>query len=98
VYRARHEPDRAAVDALLRLVEETVPVAAIVLDSSERPDGARAPFTGRESEVQAILRDTYAAMVAAGAQPNDTLAMLARSEPFSDHPHLIEVLKEENAQ
>jgi hypothetical protein len=97
VSRARDEPDRAAVDALLRLVEETVPVAAIVLDSSERPDGARAPFTGHESEVDAILHDTYGSMIAAGARPNDTLAMLARSEPFSDHPHLIEALREEIA-
>lgn len=97
VSRARNDPARAAVDALLRLVEETVPVAAIVLDSSERPDRTRAPFTGHESEVETILHDTYASMVAAGARPNDTLAMLARSEPFSDHPHLIAALKEEVA-
>jgi hypothetical protein len=97
VSRARDEPGRATVDALLRLVEETVPVAAIVLDASERPHGSRAPFTGHESEVETILHDTYGAMIAAGALPKDTLATLARSEPFSDYPHLIEALREEVA-
>ena len=86
---------RAAVDALLRVVEETVPVAAIVLDASERPDRSRDPFAGQNAEVESMLRDTLSSMIDAGARPRDALDMLARSEPFIDHPHLLAILAEE---
>jgi hypothetical protein len=97
VRRAREVPAsaRTAVDALLRLVEETVPIAAIVLDASERPDTSRGPFDGRDAEVRSILRDTFESMTAAGARPRDALRMLARCEPFTDHPHLLAALEEE---
>lgn len=97
VARARDDPSRGTVDALLRLVEETVPVAAIVLESSEHPHSSHTPFSDRETEVRSILRDTYDAMIAAGARPEDTVATLARSEPFSEYPHLVEALREETA-
>ncbi len=97
VRRARQASSKArgAVDALLRLVEETVPVAAIVMDARDRPDAARGPFDGREGEVRSMLRDTFAAMTDAGAQPRDALRMLATREPFLDHPQLIAALAEE---
>ncbi len=100
VRRARDAagPARSDVDALLRLVEETVPIAAIVMDARERPDAARGPFDGRESEVRSMLRDTLTAMVEHGARPFDALRMLAGREPFTDHPQLVAALAEELEQ
>ena len=97
VRRAREmsKEARPAVDALLRLVEETVPVAAIVMDSRERPDSARPPFDGRTAEVRTMLRETLEVMVGAGARPLDALRTLAATEPFSEHPDLVAALAEE---
>ena len=85
------------LERALRLVEESVPIAGIVMDASEDPDRVptRAPFEGRSEEVMTLLRDRHAAMVQAGARPRDALATLADIEPFDQHPELIAVLDEE---
>ncbi|MDC0176161.1 ATP-binding protein, partial [Planctomycetaceae bacterium] len=41
---------RKELEALLRLVEETVPVQRIWIDTAEQPDGAASPFTGENDE------------------------------------------------
>lgn len=97
VRRAREAagPARTPVDALLRLVEETVPVAAIVMDARERPDSARGPFDGRHQEVLTMLRETFSALTEAGARPAAALQMLAGTEPFVDHPDIVAALAED---
>jgi len=93
--RERAGEARPAVDALLRLVEETIPVAAIVMDSRERPDGALAPFHDTQSELATMLRDTLALLTDAGADAADALVALGAREPFRDHPELLAALQEE---
>jgi hypothetical protein len=86
-----------SVERVLRLVEESVPVAGIMMDASEDPDRvpARVPYEGHDQEVLAMLRGAHDAMVRAGADPRQALAMLADMEPFDSHPTLIAVLDEE---
>ncbi len=86
-----------AVERVLRLVEESVPLVGIVMDASEDPDRmpARSPYEGHEQEVLAMLRGAHDAMVRAGADPRQALALLADMEPFDAHPTLIAVLDEE---
>lgn len=88
-------PGRAAVEQVLRLVEETVPVTSIVMEARDRPDSDRAPFEGRSDELATMLRDAFAAIVAHGGKPNDALKLLAAREPFDSHPELVAALAEE---
>lgn len=88
---------RALLESTLRLVEESLPVAGILMDASEDPDRlpARAPYEGHSDEVLALLRGRHEAMVRAGAEPRHALATLADIEPFDQHAELIAVLEEE---
>ena len=50
VIQALENPTETTVRALLRLVEETIPVPQIAIDSSERPEEQSAPFEGLPSK------------------------------------------------
>lgn len=89
-------PARGAIEATLRLVEENLPIEAIVLESREHPDFARPdPFSDSTREVNEMLRRAHAAMVEKGADPTSALGALASVEPFDSHPELVAVLYEE---
>lgn len=88
---------RDAVQRTLRLAEENLPVAAITIDASERPETAEAqlPFAGRDREVLEMLRRAHGTLVASGADPMSVLHTLATVEPFDSHPAVVAVLYEE---
>jgi hypothetical protein len=86
---------RPALERTLRLVEETLPVQAIVMEAREHPDGDREPFAGREREVERMLREALDILVEHGADPGDALTRLAAMEPFDSHPELIATIAEE---
>jgi Histidine kinase-, DNA gyrase B-, and HSP90-like ATPase len=86
---------RGALERTLRVVEETLPVQAIVMEAREHPDGDREPFVGHEREVDRMLREALEILVEHGARPGDALTRLAAMEPFDSHPELIATLAEE---
>ena len=88
-------PARAELERLLRLVEETVPIASIVMDSRERPDSSAASFDGREVELAQILRAGFDAFVVSGVSAADALQILGAREPFNEHPALLASLAEQ---
>jgi hypothetical protein len=88
---------REAVQRTLRLTEENLPLAAITIDASERPEtvDAQQPFAGRDREVLDMLRRTHVALVSAGGEPLLALQTLASVEPFDTHPAAVAVVHEE---
>jgi hypothetical protein len=86
---------RPALERTLRVVEETLPVQAIVMEARERPDGDREPFAGRDTELERMLREALGILVEHGARPADALTQLAAMEPFDSHPQLIATIAEE---
>ena len=86
---------RAAIDAALRVIEEHIPVEAIVGHALEHPNDTLAAFADRDHEVERILRDSLGAMTATGTPPIDALSALAQVEPFDEFPHIIQTLSEE---
>jgi hypothetical protein len=86
---------RPALERAIRVIEETVPVQAIVMESRERPDSDRPPFNEEERELAALLRSAHQTMVDHGAEPMDALVRLASMEPFDSHPELVSALQEE---
>lgn len=80
---------------VLRLVEETVPVTSIVMDSREHPDADRDPFDGRTAEVDRMLRDAHTALTSHGVDEREALTLLASREPFNLYSELVAALSEE---
>lgn len=86
---------RAEVEALLRMIEETVPTPLISLDDSQNPGEQAAPFEGAAlTEVENLLRRTYLSFRSAGLSPSHACERLAGTEPFNRFPELIATLEE----
>ncbi len=85
---------RKAFDNALRIIEEMIPVAAIVMDAREHPDAIREPFAGGDHEVAEMLLRLYALSVEGGMDGQDALVMLAGREPFDSFPEVIAAFRE----
>ena len=79
------------VKAMLRVVEETVPVQRIWLDTVENKETPRTGFSREPPEkVVAVLKTIYTDMVVRrGMSPVLAKKMLATTEPFQNYPGLI---------
>ena len=82
--------------ALARLLEETVPVQQIWIDTAEREAEAPAPFQGvRDDEVIAVMRQVRDALLQRGFQWDEALNRLSSMSGFAGFEHLVQVLREE---
>jgi len=91
------DPDvsRARIDALLRLLEETVPVAWIVMNNAESPDQQSAPFEKEpSSKVLAVMREVFGALLRSGLTRKEAVYRIATMEPFDRYPECVEALRE----
>jgi hypothetical protein len=93
-------PDRAElIRAMLRTVEETVPVQRIWLDTAENKETPRTGFTG-ESEaapdgVRAVLLTLYKDMtIRRGMSAEAAVRALRCTDPFQNYPDLVAALPE----
>ena len=79
------------VSAMIRVLEETVPVQRIWLDTAESRDTPRTRFAGSASvEVQSIAEVLFNDLVnRQGLTPERAREQLLHTEPFQDYPDLI---------
>lgn len=79
------------VRAMLRVIEATVPVQRIWLDTTENKETPRTGFAGEPPEaVVGVLRTLYADMIGRrGMSPEAAKRTLVSSEPFQNYPSLI---------
>jgi hypothetical protein len=82
------------VRAMLRVVEETVPVQKIWLDTAENKDVPRTGFAGAPAaDVTGVLATLYKDMVERrGMSPVLARQTLSTTEPFQNYPQLIAAL------
>ena len=79
------------ISALLRLVEETVPVSYVVMNNAENPDGHAGPYEGAPSgELVELLTLTVEAFLRQGLEPIQVRERIAVLEPFSFYPEVVE--------
>jgi Histidine kinase-, DNA gyrase B-, and HSP90-like ATPase len=79
------------LSALLRLIEETVPVPYVVMNNAERPDSHAAPYEGVAStELAALLNLIIEALLRDGLTPLQVRERLVFLEPFSLYPEVVE--------
>jgi len=82
------------VKAMLRVIEETVPVQRIWLDTAENRETPRNGFAGEPSDaVIGVLRTLFDDMVGRkGMSPENARRALLSTEPFQNFPALIAAL------
>lgn len=86
----------ANVEAVLRLVEESIPIPTISIDLAEHADQQREPFEHADtSELVQLGRELAEAMRATGASPKDAAARLGAFEPFNKLPHIVQMILED---
>ena len=94
VFEDISDPDK--LNALLRLIEETVPFPHITIQNSERPDSLPTPFESLSpGQVLSVMRQVLAALLSAGHTPLTALRLLATVHPFGAFPALLQTLREE---
>jgi len=93
-------PHLPLVRAMLKVVEETVPVQRIWLDTAENRDIPRTGFSGEPPEsVVGVLQALYADMTGRrGMSPELARRALLATEPFQNYPELVETLPDEPEQ
>lgn len=84
----------ALVKAMLRVVEETVPVQRIWLDTAENRDTPKTGFSGEPPEapegVQKVLLTLYRDMTGRrGMSPESAVRALSVTDPFQNYPALV---------
>ena len=81
---------RARLEALLRLIEETLPVPLITIENSAHPDTQLAPFEEcPSSEVLEIIKQVYIAFRRQGNSHTQAIERLVTLEPFHHFKDLV---------
>jgi hypothetical protein len=90
--------DKPALNALLRLIEETVPFPHITIANSEKPGSLSAPFEyTKESGVRIVMEEAYNSLVVSGYGKADAMNRLRTIWPFELFPALMESLIEQGS-
>jgi hypothetical protein len=81
---------RARVEALLRLIEETIPVPLITFENFAHPDAQSAAFEGcPSSEVLEIIKQVYISFRRQGDSHARAIERLVTLEPFQHFKELV---------
>lgn len=87
--------DKAALNALLRLIEETIPFPHITITNSEKPETLPAPFDHTaESQISEVMQQAFRSLVDSGYDAKDAVNRLKTLWPFELFPALLESLAE----
>jgi hypothetical protein len=86
-------PLKGELNAVLRLIEETVPVEKIWIDAAETDCSHVRPYEGLSNEqLKSDIKKTYQYLMESGSSHVAAVAMIRACEPFNQHPKLIEDL------
>lgn len=90
-------PNEPQVRVMLRILEETIPVQRIWLDTTEASETPRTGFASEPTaEVEAVLFVVYRNMIVRkGVSPALARERLLHTEPFNNHPDLVAALPDE---
>lgn len=92
-FRARHPDAGSSLNVLLKFIEETIPIRAIMIRENEAPDEQAQPFehTNHDPVKQAVAA-MFQAQCAKGKTPGEARALIASIHPFSLFPEYINSL------
>lgn len=83
---------RRRIEAAFRLLEETVPIQTIVLDSVKNPDKLHQPFESLPSEeLLMVMREIWDSLKSSGIPSDEAQRRLMGMEPFCDYPEQVSI-------
>lgn len=90
-------PLGAQVTAMLQIIEQTIPVQRIWLDTAEAKETPRTHFSGEASSaITSVLTVLYRNLVKRkGLAPQEAREQLLRTDPFNNHPGLVAALPDD---
>lgn len=90
--QASIKPEQA-LEALLRLIEETIPVKSIYIKEAEDPEAQGKPFEGTDQElIRKTMRQMFDNLIKQGRSAGEAQAIILNIEPFNQFPHFIDNL------
>jgi len=87
--------DKRALNALFRLIEETIPYPHITISSTENPGSLPGPFDlAAEKQVREVMEQAFISLQASGYRPRDAVHRLRTIWPFELFPSILESFAE----
>lgn len=78
------------LSALIRMIEETVPIPLITLNNYENPDKHLKPFEKTpSSEIVDVMHEVYDSLIYSGISRSEARKRLISMDPFSDYPEFV---------
>ena len=78
------------IEAMFRLIEETVPIPLIILNESQNPDKIKLPFEDTPSgELQLVIREVFDSIINTGVSVDEAKNRLSHMKPFCDYPKFV---------
>lgn len=91
--------EEVILEQMLRMLEETLPSAHIMISSSEEPEKMGSPFEGCKYEsVLPTLERLYSSFLQSGCSHEESIERLSSVEPCMHMPEFVEIFKEEKAE
>ena len=91
VAQVYHSGNKAEIDALLRMLEESIPLSHILMTNMGEPEKLSTPFENSPpEELQAILCSSYVALQSLGISTEDAKKRLQSMDPFDQFPEFVE--------
>ena len=99
VAEAIANPTKANVRALVKVVEETIPLPLIAISNTERPEDQSGPFeTMPSKQVSDLAIQTYDVFRRRGEEHRSARDRVLATDPFQYFPELIEILDSHNEE
>lgn len=81
------------VEALLKLIEQTIPLASIYIRHAEEPEQQPVPFDEiKDKQFREMLSDLYLGVIESGRTHEQAIASLSALAASKERPHLIAAL------
>jgi hypothetical protein len=82
-----------AIEALLKIVEESIPVKSIYIREAEEPEAQGKPFEGTDQElIKRTMKQMFENLTKQGKAPDNAKAIMMNIEPFNQFPEFLEYL------
>lgn len=91
------DKNKSRLNRLFHLLEETLPLAMIIMNGNEYQDMQQRPFEGKSlSDLVTMIAELYQSFLGSGFSHEEALGEILRTEPFNHYPELAENIQDEH--
>ncbi len=84
---------KKAIETLLRLIEESIPVKSIYIREAEEPEAQGKPFEGADHEpIKKIMKQMFGNLINSGKTIELAKAIILNIDPFNHFPEFLEII------